>query len=69
LSEWRLTVTLPVLNAARRAIFFVVGTGKRDAVAAVLRTERGTPSLPASLVRPDRGSLVWILDEGAAGEP
>jgi 6-phosphogluconolactonase len=65
LGEWRLTLTLPVLNAARRAVFLVVGKEKRDAVAAVVRTERSRADLPASLVRPDRGSLVWILDEAA----
>jgi len=68
LSEWRLTLTLPVLNAARRAVFLVVGSEKREAVARVIRAERPDPGLPASLVRPERGSLVWILDEGAAGE-
>jgi 6-phosphogluconolactonase len=68
LDEWRLTLTLPVLNAARRAVFLVVGEEKRDAVAAVLRSERGSAGLPASLVRPPRGSLVWIVDEAAAAE-
>ena len=66
LGEWRLTLTLPVLNAARRAVFLVVGEDKREAVAAVLRAEKGIASLPASLVRPPRGSLVWIVDEAAA---
>ena len=66
LAEWRLTLTLPVLNAARRAVFLVVGMEKRDAVAAVLRAEGGNASLPASLVHPDGGSLIWILDEAAA---
>jgi 6-phosphogluconolactonase len=66
LGEWRLTLTLPVLNAARRAVFFVVGEGKRDAVSAVLRAKEEAPTLPASLVRPTDGSLVWIVDEAAA---
>ena len=65
-NEWRLTLTLPVLNSARRAVFLVVGAEKRDVVAAVLRAERGTPDLPASLVRPPDGSLVWVVDEAAA---
>jgi 6-phosphogluconolactonase/glucosamine-6-phosphate isomerase/deaminase len=43
-----------------------VGEEKRDVVAAVLRSEQGSPALPASLVRPPDGSLVWILDEAAA---
>jgi 6-phosphogluconolactonase len=64
--EWRITLTLPVLNAARRTVFLVVGEEKRDIVAAVLRPEQGSPDLPASLVRPPDGSLVWILDEAAA---
>ena len=66
LEEWRLTLTLPVLNAARRAVFLVLGEEKRDVLAAVLRSERGSADLPASLVRPPRGSLVWIVDESAA---
>lgn len=68
LGEWRLTLTLPVLNAARRAVFLVVGKEKRDAVAAVVRAERSRADLPASLVRPNRGSLVWILDADAAAK-
>lgn len=66
LGEWRLTLTLPVLNAARRAVFLAVGKEKSDAVASVVRAELGRADLPASLVRPDRGSLIWILDEEAA---
>jgi 6-phosphogluconolactonase len=66
LGEWRITLTLPVLNAARRAVFLVVGEEKRDVVAAVLRAEGGHPKLPASLVRPTDGSLIWIVDEAAA---
>lgn len=65
LGEWRLTLTLPVLNSARRAVFLVVGGEKREALAAVMRAEGGSASLPASLVRPERGSLVWIVDEAA----
>ncbi|HEY6065503.1 MAG TPA: 6-phosphogluconolactonase [Thermoanaerobaculia bacterium] len=68
LNEWRLTLTPPVLNAARRAVFFVVGREKSDVVAQVLRAERPDPGLPASLVRPTDGSLIWIVDQAAAGE-
>jgi len=64
--EWRLTLTLPVVNAARRVIFLVAGERKRAAVAAVVARKRGSRSLPASLVRPKRGSLIWIIDQAAA---
>ncbi|HEX9688123.1 MAG TPA: 6-phosphogluconolactonase [Thermoanaerobaculia bacterium] len=66
LSEWRLTLTLPVVNAARSAIFLVTGSEKATVVSTVLRMKRGVSTLPASLVRPRRGSLIWILDEAAA---
>ncbi|HEX9303718.1 MAG TPA: 6-phosphogluconolactonase [Thermoanaerobaculia bacterium] len=64
--EWRLTLTLRVLNAARHVIFLVAGEEKGTAVAAVLARKRGSRSLPASLVRPKSGSLIWILDDAAA---
>jgi 6-phosphogluconolactonase len=66
LGEWRITLTLPVLNAGRRVVFLAVGEEKREAVAATLRRKRGSASLPASLVKPRRGSLIWILDEATA---
>jgi 6-phosphogluconolactonase len=64
LQEWRLTLTLPVLNAARHAVFLVTGSEKSEAVAAVIKGRAA--KLPASRVRLDRGSLIWILDEAAA---
>jgi 6-phosphogluconolactonase len=66
--EWRLTLTIPVLNSARRVVFLAVGKEKRAAVAAVLRAKRGSRRLPATLVRPAMGSLVWIVDEAAAAD-
>jgi 6-phosphogluconolactonase len=66
LGEWRLTLTLPVVNAGRRVVFLVTGEEKRGAVSDVLHAERPNADLPASLVHPDRGSLIWILDADAA---
>lgn len=65
LGEWRLTLTLPVLNASRHAIFLVTGWEKTEAVAAVIK--RRAAELPASRVVLPRGSLIWILDGAAAG--
>lgn len=59
----RLTLTLPVLNAASRVTFLVSGSEKAKAVKAVL-TEPAT--LPAAMVRPTDGELVWIVDRAAA---
>ena len=66
--EWRLTLTFPVLNAARRVIFLVAGAEKASVVSALLTKKPGYRKLPASRVRPTRGSLVWIIDESAAAQ-
>jgi 6-phosphogluconolactonase len=61
----RLTLTLPVFNAAARVIFLVAGAEKAKVVKAVLG-EGAT--LPAAMVRPDGGELVWLLDRAAAAQ-
>ena len=60
----RLTLTLPVLNAARAVLFMVQGAGKREALAGVLRRD---PPLPASHVQPGDGELQFIVDRAALG--
>src|SRR6266704_3643890 len=61
----RLTLTLPVFNAAARVVFLVAGAEKAKAVKAVLG-ERAT--LPAAMVQPDHGEIVWLLDRAAAAQ-
>jgi 6-phosphogluconolactonase len=65
---WRLTLTLPAFNAARRVVFLVAGREKGSAVRKILKREAGFRSLPASRIAPRRGSLLWLLDAQAAGE-
>lgn len=67
--EWRMTLTYPVLNAARRVVFVVAGAEKKDPAGRILRRAPGWRDLPAARVRPRRGSLLWLLDEAADGEP
>jgi 6-phosphogluconolactonase len=67
-SEWRLTLTYPALNAARRVIFLVSGLEKATAAARILNKQRGYQDLPASAVSPRRGAVLWILDEAAASK-
>ncbi len=61
----RLTLTLPVFNAAARVVFLVAGAEKAKVVKAVLG-EHAT--LPAAMVRPADGELVWLLDRAAAAQ-
>jgi len=61
----RLTLTLPVINAARAVLFMVQGASKREALVRVLRRD---PALPASRVQPLDGELHFIVDRAAAGQ-
>lgn len=67
-SEWRLTLTYPVFNAARRVVFLVAGQEKRAPVSRILKKERGYRDLPAAGIEPRHGSLLWVLDEAAASK-
>jgi 6-phosphogluconolactonase len=61
LQAWRITLTLPVINAARHVLFLVSGAAKAPALA---RAGAGE-ALPASLVQPSQGQLIWLVDQDA----
>jgi len=64
----RVSVTYPVINAARRVWFLVSGAEKAGMVAEVLEGLRVPEAVPAQGVRPVHGQLTWLLDEAAAAE-
>ena len=64
----RLTVTAPVINAARRVWFLVSGAKKAGMVAEVLEGLRMPNAVPAQGVAPVHGALTWFLDEAAAAD-
>ncbi len=64
----RLTVTYPVINAARRVWFLVAGAAKAGIVAEVISGLKVPDAVPAQGVAPETGKLTWLLDEAAAAE-
>ena len=68
LNAYRITMTLPILNAARAVVFIAAGAGKSTIVQRVLRESAELSLLPAQRVRPSDGELWWMLDQAAAGE-
>jgi 6-phosphogluconolactonase len=65
LDAWRLTLTYPVLNAARTVIVAVAGADKAARVQEILATQGQSDALPAARVQP-AGELIWALDAAAA---
>lgn len=66
LGAWRVTLTAPVINAARHVTFLVTGAGKAARLREVLKGERDPLRLPAQLIRPSDGTLEWFVDREAA---
>lgn len=67
LEEFRITLTLPAINAAANILFLVTGEKKAARLAQVMSRPPQLEQLPAQLVQPSNGSLVWMIDQAAAG--
>ncbi|MFN9547309.1 MAG: 6-phosphogluconolactonase [Cyanobacteriota bacterium] len=65
----RITLTAPVLCAARKVIFLVSGAGKREALSRLLDGGESEERTPARLVRPHSEVLILADAEAAAGCP
>jgi 6-phosphogluconolactonase len=62
----RMTLTLPVLDAALRVVFLVAGSEKAEILHTVLQT-KPEPPLPAQLVQPrNRALKLFLVDRAAA---
>ena len=65
-SQWRVTLTPAVINAAAAVLFLVSGEEKAVIVRRVFEGPLKPDELPAHLIAPTDGSLVWLLDAAAA---
>jgi 6-phosphogluconolactonase len=62
----RLTLSAPVFNRSAHVVFLVSGPDKAPALKSVLRGNFEPQQLPAQLIRPDPGRLLWLVDRAAA---
>ena len=60
----RITLTLPVINHAEHVIFFVRGENKAFVLKKIIGGD--DPSLPASMVQPRSGNLLFVIDREAS---
>lgn len=65
LQTHRITMTIPVINHAAFVLFVVSGEQPADALKEVLFGPRLSRPLPAMLIAPGRGRLLWLADAAA----
>jgi 6-phosphogluconolactonase len=63
--NWRVTLSLPVLNSAALVVFLVTGKTKAGIINEILSKGNKDP-YPAAAVSPHHGRIIWLLDEDAA---
>ena len=63
----RITLTAPAACAAARIMFLVTSADKAPALKAVLEGPYEPEQLPAQLLQPKDGKLLWLVDTAAGG--
>jgi 6-phosphogluconolactonase len=64
----RITMTAPLVNAARKVVMLVAGEDKAEAVADVLFGAQNVDKKPAQIIHPENGELIWMLDSEAGSQ-
>jgi 6-phosphogluconolactonase len=65
---WRITLTPAVLNLAREVVFLVAGSAKAGMLKRVLEGPHNPAQLPAQVIRPVEGEVIWLVDAEAGRE-
>jgi 6-phosphogluconolactonase len=63
----RITLTVPAINNAARIIFMITGVDKALALKGVLEGPYEPDQLPAQMIQPANGKLLWLVDTIAGG--
>jgi 6-phosphogluconolactonase len=61
----RITLTVPAINNAANIISLVKGAEKANALTAILERVYEPEQLPAQLIQPVNGDLLWLVDAAA----
>jgi 6-phosphogluconolactonase len=62
----RLTLTAVAINQAALVVFLVSGADKASILRHVLKEAQDPRSIPAQLIKPVDGGLLWLVDRDAA---
>lgn len=67
--QFRVTITMQVINQAQRVAFLVTGADKAEKVQVILGGKQNAKLYPASYVNPRSGQLYWLFDQAANPKP
>lgn len=62
----RVTLTPVLINASRTVVFLVYGREKAQILKTIVEGPSDAQRLPAQLIRPRNGRLIWMVDRSAA---
>ena len=65
-SMYRITLTAPLINQARKILFLTFGPNKAAALHEVREGARNPNKYPSQLIQPQSGEVLWFVDEAAA---
>ena len=68
LGEYRLTLTVPLINRAACVIFLISGESKAAVLRDVVEGVRHPHRLPSQFIRPENGRLLYLTDRMAASK-
>lgn len=63
---YRITLTAPLINKAKKIVFAMFGANKAPALYEVLEGAPNIQTYPSQLIKPADGELIWLVDETAA---
>lgn len=65
---YRITLTAPIVNRARKVAFLTFGANKANALYEVLKGAPNLDQYPSQIIQPASGELHWFVDEAAASK-
>lgn len=66
--SWRITLTVPAINAGREILFLVSGADKANTLQRVLEGPFQPDELPAQYIQPATQPALWLVDTVAASQ-
>jgi 6-phosphogluconolactonase len=65
---YRITLTAPLINKAKKIAFLLFGENKAQVLLDVLEGSYQPEQLPTQLIKPLSGEVHWFIDEKAASK-